>query len=63
MHVEQHFRETERLVRRIAPGNIARWLLNDGYFPEPYVLPPSFRVQNLNLTTHQRMTPNSFFRL
>ena len=49
IYVENHFRETEKLVREIPSEKIASWLLNQGYFPEQYILPPSFQVSNFNL--------------
>jgi len=47
--VSKHFKETERLVRAIDKNKIADWLLNEGYFPEQYVLPPTFKVNNFKL--------------
>lgn len=47
--VEKHFRKTEKLLRAIDKDKIASWLLNEGYFPEQYVLPPSFKVQDFGL--------------
>lgn len=47
--VEQHFRETETLVRDISSDDVANWLLNDGYFPEANILPPSFKIQRYEL--------------
>lgn len=47
--VEQHFRDTEKLVRQLSKDDIANWLLSAGYFPESNVLPPSFKVHNFNL--------------
>lgn len=47
--VEKHFRNTEKLLRSIDKAKIAHWLLNEGYFPEQYVLPPSFTVQDFEL--------------
>ena len=48
-HVKTHFKETERLVRQIPSQDVASWLLNQGYFPELYVLPPSFQASNFTL--------------
>jgi len=47
--VEKHIRKTENLLRAIDKAKIADWLLNEGYFPEQYVLPPTFKVQDFNL--------------
>ncbi len=47
--VEKHFRKTEKLLKLIDKNRISNWLLNDGYFPEQYVLPPTFRVDKFKL--------------
>ncbi len=44
-----HFNKTAELARSIDPSDVARWLLNEGYYPEQYVLPPSFKVDRLVL--------------
>jgi hypothetical protein len=46
---EEHHRETCQLLKAIDKTKIASWLLNQGYFPEQYVLPPSFRVSNFEI--------------
>ena len=51
IYVKNHFRETEQLVREISSEKIASWMLNQGYFPEQYILPPSFQVSNFTLQT------------
>lgn len=48
---ENHFRKTAKLLRAIKKTDIAEWLLNEGYYPEQYVLPPSFRVSKFKLKT------------
>lgn len=48
-YLKTHFRETEKLVRKIPSKDIASWILNQGYFPEQYILPPSFQVSNFSL--------------
>ena len=47
--VEKHIKNTEKLLRAIEKTKIANWLLNEGYFPEQYVLPPTFKVQDFEL--------------
>lgn len=47
--VENHFRETEQLLRAVKPEDVADWLLKEGYFPESNILPPSFISQSLSL--------------
>jgi len=49
MLVRKHFLETKALLREVEPAIIASWLLNDGFFPEQYVLPPTFKVSNFEL--------------
>lgn len=49
MLVEDHFKETESLLRVVPADEIACWLLKKGYFPEQYVLPPSFQVSDFEL--------------
>ena len=47
--VEKHYKKTAKLVRAINKRLIGSWLLNDGYYPEQYVLPPSFTVSDFRL--------------
>jgi len=47
--VEKHFKKTARLVKALDKEEIANWLLNNGYYPEQYVLPPSFTVSDFKL--------------
>ncbi|UBM61361.1 RNA-directed DNA polymerase [Candidatus Sulfidibacterium hydrothermale] len=47
--IEKHFRKTEKLIKLINEDLIANWLLNEGYYPEQYVVPPSFRVKDFEL--------------
>lgn len=46
---EKHFKATAKLARALEKDDVAHWLLNDGYYPEQYVLPPSFSVSNFKL--------------
>jgi hypothetical protein len=46
-----HFRETERMARALTPAVVGKWLLDHGYFPENYVLPPCFKTSNFTLNT------------
>jgi hypothetical protein len=52
--VEKHIRNTEKLLRAIDKAKIANWLLNEGYFPEQYVLPPTFKVQDFELQANPK---------
>ena len=54
--VEKHIRKTEKLLRAIDKAKIAHWLLNEGYFPEQYVLPPTFKVHNFTLADKPKNT-------
>lgn len=47
--VEQHFRETEELIRSVPPEEVAQWLLQHGYFPESNILPPTFVSEDIKL--------------
>ncbi len=47
--IEKNFYETKEMLEKIEPKKIAEWLLNEGYFPEGYVIPPSFKVENFVL--------------
>jgi len=47
--LEQHVRKTQELLKLINKNQIADWILTEGYFPEQYVLPPSFKVNNFSL--------------
>lgn len=46
---KQHTQETKRLVKRIPKDIIAKWLLEEGYYPEQYVIPPTFKVKKFDL--------------
>lgn len=46
---ERHIRETYSLVKKISKEKIAKWLFEQGYYPEQYVLPPCFEVSKLRL--------------
>lgn len=52
--VEKHIRKTEKLLRAIDKAKIAEWLLNEGYFPEQYVLPPTFKVDGFQLEANPK---------
>ncbi|MBN1968198.1 MAG: RNA-directed DNA polymerase [Candidatus Delongbacteria bacterium] len=45
----KHNIETKRLLRKVPKDIVAKWLLEEGYFPEQYVMPPCFRVKKLDL--------------
>jgi hypothetical protein len=53
----EHTAETKRLLRRVSKDKIAKWLLEEGYYPEQYVVPPSFKVKQFALQ------PNPYFAI
>lgn len=46
---KKHFKETEKLLRKIDVSKISKWLLEQGYYPEQYVVPPTFHVEKFDL--------------
>lgn len=54
--LERHFRKTEKLIKLISKDLIADWLLNEGYYPEQYVVPPSFVVHDFKLQSTEYIT-------
>lgn len=46
---QSHFNNSKRLLTEISKDKIADWLLNEGYFPEHYVLPPCFKIGSFGL--------------
>jgi len=47
--VEKHFKNTAKLVKLLDKDEVGHWLLNEGYYPEQYVLPPSFAVTDFKV--------------
>lgn len=41
---EAHVRRTAALARALRPKDVYDWLQTEGFYPEPYVLPPCFKV-------------------
>ena len=50
---QKHRDQTAELIKQ-SKEQIPAWLLNEGYYPEPYVLPPSFRVKDWSLLPEGR---------
>lgn len=48
---KKHNSKTRKLLKKISKKKIAKWLLEEGYYPEQYVLPPSFMVKQFDLKT------------
>ena len=51
---QRHRQETERLIRELTSTTegkkkVADWILEEGYYPEPYVLPPCFKISDFEL--------------
>jgi len=44
-----HRKETVSLAKKLNKNDISKWLLEVGYYPEPYVLPPFFEVEKFGL--------------
>lgn len=42
---ERHAGATASLAKKLRPKDVFTWLVTEGYFPEPYVLPPCFSVR------------------
>lgn len=45
--IRNHSETTRQLARALKPQDVYRWLLEYGYYPEAYVLPPCFRVAKM----------------
>lgn len=46
---QEHFSRTSELIEKIDKDQVAHWLLCEGYYPEQYVVPPCFHVENFVL--------------
>lgn len=51
---QRHRQETERLIKELTSTTegkktVADWILEEGYYPEPYVLPPCFKISDFEL--------------
>jgi hypothetical protein len=56
---KQHVSETKELLKKIPKDVIAKWLLEEGYYPEQYVIPPSFKVLKFDLNPRPFYTIDS----
>lgn len=54
--VRQHREATRDLAESLNPNDVYFWLVEHGYFPESYVLPPCFQVVK-RPTTQKQYTP------
>ena len=46
---KKHNTETKRLLKKVPKAKISKWLLEEGYYPEQYVIPPCFKVKKFEL--------------
>ena len=46
---KEHTAENKRLLKKVSKDKIAKWLLEEGYYPEQYIVPPSFKVNKFDL--------------
>jgi len=51
---QRHRQETERLIKELTSTTegkkkVEDWILEEGYYPEPYVLPPCFKISDFEL--------------
>lgn len=60
--IEEHRNKTLALALKLKSSNVYRWLLQYGYFPESYVLPPCFRVVDMPKKLKKYYDPNKNFK-
>lgn len=60
--IQQHRKSTHDLARALKPSDVYWWLLEHGYFPEAYVLPPCFRVAKMPPKQKRYFDPNKKFK-
>jgi hypothetical protein len=53
---KKHFLETQKLSLALSRDILSNWLLNYGYYPENYVLPPCFSINSFTLLTEPYFT-------
>jgi hypothetical protein len=46
---KKHNAQTKLLLKKVSKDKIAKWLLQEGYYPEQYVIPPCFRINKFEL--------------
>lgn len=62
-HTEKHINQTQILISSISSKEesfkkLTNWILQQGYYPESYVLPPCFNVSNFELSENRIETKN-----
>ncbi len=60
--IQEHRTTTHDLARALKPAEVYRWLLEHGYFPEAYVLPPCFRVVDMPKKQTRYFDPKKKFK-
>ena len=60
--IRKHSNATRDLARALKPSDVYWWLLECGYFPEAYVLPPCFRVAKMPAKQKRYYDPNKGFK-
>ncbi len=60
--LRQHSNATRDLARALKPSEVYWWLLECGYYPEAYVLPPCFRVARMPAKLKRYFDPNKGFK-
>lgn len=59
--IRKHRNTTRKLARALKPSDVYWWLLQYGYYPEAYVLPPCFRVTKMPAKQKRYFDPNNRF--
>lgn len=60
--IQKHRDTTRKLARALNPADVHWWLLECGYYPEAYVLPPCFRVAKMPAKQKRYYDPNKGFK-
>lgn len=60
--IQEHRTTTHDLARALKPAEVYRWLLEHGFFPEAYVLPPCFRVVDMPKKLTRYFDPSKKFK-
>lgn len=59
--IQKHRNVTRDLARALKPSDVYWWLLEYGYYPEAYVLPPCFRVAKMPIKQKRYYDPSKGF--
>ena len=60
--IKEHRNKTLDLALKLKSSDVYRWLLQYGYFPESYVLPPCFHVVDMPKKLKKYYDPNRNFK-